>query len=278
MKRTTIFLTALILITALTACSEKTQDSSVSISDTNDKNISNSVDSCVSSNVEEDSDNKEEMRKDIFMSYFDHNINYIIGNYYYKNGHFVTDKNDHNIKVEFLINDFLPVGSLSADGIFYDKEEILLFYTKGTDGKNYVKTRIPTADVAGDSLEYIKNFKDIIKESLNNSKNLTVLTIEEAMSTFFAQTEYNSDDYQLSVNVNGDIYYQSKKDKISFYPYVAFEMNPKFKEMIDENGIDIEDATTYYFTIDNNATAFGTSIGYYKIYLNGKLEFVPPIS
>lgn len=237
------------------------------------------------------------LKKQTFVSYFNHDISYVEGvvcenlksivtedgkTYTFKypgEGYeYSTEEENEVLNVIHHMN-----GSLEMETPYETGEEIIVFYVTGKDGENYIKTRSPIklSDVYtkrypanagenrfGDDItpkEYFCSFEDVISDTIEEIEDLKILTVEDAA---FAVMEYNGqnrEQFKEKETVDNQKYFHNEQEKIVYLPYIDLMVAPS--ESIGDIA-DVYNAEAYYFTVRSNSDF------YYKVYLNGVVEQV----
>ena len=174
-----------------------------------------------------------EERKDIFASYFNHNVQYKIGRFVGESENNTYTVNcdgqlfNYRICKEENLGFYHPMtGSLDYNLPLEEGEEMIVFYINGENGINYAKTVSPTtlsdkytriffeSETAESTSPrgYYKNMQKHIRTSLDKIENPQVLTLDEALNVFWKESGLSKKDFLQKTGVHGDVFYQHKTE------------------------------------------------------------------
>ncbi len=174
-----------------------------------------------------------EERKDIFASYFNHSLASKTGRYIGQTSHgsYEMECADGSIFAYSLCREenlgfYYPMtGSLDYALSLEEGREIIVFYIRGEDGINHAKTVAPTilppgyirvgAQPADSPQTYYKEMQKTIRANLDSTENPQVLTLDEALAVFWAQSGLQPSDFLQKTGAHGDVFYQHKTDSHS---------------------------------------------------------------
>ena len=214
-----------------------------------------------------------EERKDIFASYFNHNISCVYGKYTDEN---TITKADGSIFVyqpmcqeDFSSYSYPMTGSLSHFTASEKDDEIIIFYIKGDDGINYAKST-GSVNKAGEfekAKEYYKNMQAVIRENLDRIDNPQVLTLDEAMAVFWRESGLDKKQFLLKTGSHGDVYYQHKTNGHT----VMATVNMLCTRPAKSDTVSIADSPQLYsFIVMQNRR--GESLPFYIINIDGTVK------
>lgn len=87
-----------------------------------------------------------------------------------------------------------------------------------------------------------------IEQNLDKIENLQVLTLDEALNIFWAESGISADDYLHRTDTDGQVYYQQKKGDNK----IAVFVNLLYKDMAD-NIADVTSPESYGFIVTQTA-------------------------
>lgn len=233
------------------------------------------------------------LRIEEFVSYFNHNIDYKIGTvteqyktvicedgteltFEYPGAVYSYETAEENAALSM----HHMVGSLEMESPYDSGEKIIVFFLKGKDGVNYVKSRSPITisnvfknrypSFSGNNRfgemtpqEYFINFENVIRDTLKHETNLEILTVQDAAQAIINIENQNFSDFTVKETECYEKYYHNEKDRIVYFPKI--ELMVALSE--SKNAIaDIYDIENYYFTVYTNLDY------YYRVYIDGTIE------
>lgn len=171
-------------------------------------------------------------RKDIFASYFNHNIPFVTGTLQADGSLLLADGTTFRYsrcREENLGLTHPMTGSLDYSMPAETGEEVIVFYVTGDDNVNYAKTvspvglsqkydRTPSAkgatrfDGYDKAEDFYRRQSAVIRENLDSAENLHVLTLDEAMDAFWVASGLDRTDFLLKTGTHGDAFYKHKSE------------------------------------------------------------------
>ncbi|MEG3028832.1 MAG: hypothetical protein RR827_00365 [Oscillospiraceae bacterium] len=277
MKRTTIFLTALILITALTACSEKTQDSSVS----SDNVQSNTSQEQLSVELPENTPTLED-RKGMFLKMANHDkyiMGYVVESFCsddYSTSYVIMKTLDDKIyRVEGLMWDkYYTRGYFSlSTGItlyssplivgrsiifFYDEEKELEDGTYFIENpKEFIQMQPPYVRTVADmekNVQFIQTHAEQLMRNFNAIENPKIFSPEEAMQAVISKFDLKN--MTKFIDERGVVVYVNEKYRLEYCTLYFYEPLGMTDEEAEEHAKNIELFGSHYHSISPYAPPY----------------------